>query len=159
MEKVAHVKAQVTRKFNASPERVFDAWLNPEFATRWLFTSPSSDRSGRRVEIDPRIGGQYTIVDRRNGVDFEGDGEYVEIDRPRRLVFTFRIAQLSPTIDTVIVEITPLEQGCQLVLTQEIAVPHKENASTKQVQEMLSSYKKESEKGWSSMFKQLDKMI
>ena len=30
---------QVTRHFDASPERVFDAWLNPLTAGKWLFTT------------------------------------------------------------------------------------------------------------------------
>lgn len=98
-------------------------------------------------------------MNRMKGIDYVGDGEYVEIDRPHRLVFTFRIAQLSSTIDRVIIDIIPLEQGCQLTLTQEIQVPHKENASTGQVQEMLAAYKRSTEKGWSSMFNRLDKIL
>jgi len=159
MEMFAHVKAQVTRKLTASSERVFDAWLNPEFATRWLLTSPSSDRNGRRVELDPRVGGKWVITDRRNGIDYVGDGEYLEIDRPNRLVFTFRIAQLSPTIDRVIVEIVPLEQGCQLTLTQEIVIPHREDAPNEQIREMKAQYKRSTEKGWSSMFNNLEKHL
>ncbi|MBB6675218.1 SRPBCC family protein [Cohnella nanjingensis] len=155
MEKMAHVKAQVTCRFQASPERVFDAWLNPEFATRWLFTSPGSDRIGRRVEMDPRVGGKYVIVDRRNGTDYVGDGEYEEIDRPRRLVFTFRMAQFSPTIDRVIVEIEPLEDGCQLTLVQEIVVPHRPDATSEEVRQMLAACKSETEHGWNEMFDHL----
>lgn len=159
MDKIAHVKAQVTREFKASAEQVFAAWLDPAFATRWLFTSPSSDRKGRVMEIDPTVGGKYRIVDRRKGVDYTGEGEYLEIDRPRRLVFTFRMVQFSPTTDRIVIEIEPLEQGCRLTLTQEIEVPHKVDASADQVREMLAAYKKSTEHGWGKMFKQLDKLL
>ncbi|MCQ6560601.1 SRPBCC family protein [Paenibacillus mendelii] len=159
MTRHAHVKAQVTHRFKASPERVFDAWLNPEFATRWLFTSPTSDPAGRRMEMDARVGGSYTIVDRRNGTDYIGDGEYEEIDRPHRIVFTFRMAQFSEAIDRVIIEIKALESGCELTLTQEITVPHEDSASPKQIQEMLAAYKGSTEKGWTKMFKALEKQL
>lgn len=155
----SQVIARVTRQFDASPERVFDAWLNPEFATRWLFTSPTSDRAGRRMEIDARVGGKYVIADRRDGIDFVGDGEYVEIDRPRRLVFTFRMVQFSPTIDRITVEIATLENGCMLTVTQEITMAHDADAPSEQVQRMLASYKSNIENGWGKMFHELAKHL
>jgi uncharacterized protein YndB with AHSA1/START domain len=78
----------------------------------WLFTSESSEIEGRVVKNDSRVGGKYTIKDRRNGQDYEGDGEYLKIERPRRSVSTFRMAQFSDTIDRIIVEIAQLEKGC-----------------------------------------------
>ena len=72
-----------------------------------------------RVEIDPRVGGRFTIVDRRNGEDVEHTGEYLEIDRPRRLVFTFAVPKYSAVYTKVTVEVEPAAQGCDLTLTQE----------------------------------------
>ena len=40
------------------------------------------------------------------------EGEYLEIDRPRWLVFTFRMPQFSDSEDRVVVEIAPLAEGC-----------------------------------------------
>ena len=71
---------RMTRRFDASPERVFDAWINPETARKWLFTSPTSEHN--RTEIDAHVGGTWTITDRRDGIDYTGLGEYLEIDRP-----------------------------------------------------------------------------
>ena len=45
------------------------------------------------------------IVDRRDGIDYRALGEYLEIDRPRRLVFTFAMPQFSPDFNKVTVEI------------------------------------------------------
>ena len=77
----------VRRIFKASAERVFDAWLDPERARNFLFTHPAKQQIVQ-AEIDPRVGGRYLFVARRNGKDSDHFGEYLEIDRPRRLVFT-----------------------------------------------------------------------
>jgi uncharacterized protein YndB with AHSA1/START domain len=112
----ATAQVKVTRHFNASPERVFDAWLDPQTVGKWLFATPKGQMV--RVEVDARAGGKWIIVDRRNGEDVEHSGEYVEIDRPRRLVFTFRVPKYSSLTTEVTVEIEPAASGCDLTLTQ-----------------------------------------
>jgi uncharacterized protein YndB with AHSA1/START domain len=126
---------RMSRRFAASPERVFDAWLNPETARKWLFASPADEVY--RAEIDARVGGKYTITARRDGTDYTGVGEYLEIDWPRRLVFTFAMPQFAPDIDRIIVEIAPDGDGCVLTLTQEGLPP---------------GYKEATESGWGKMF-------
>jgi uncharacterized protein YndB with AHSA1/START domain len=156
------VVMMVTRRFDASPERVFDAWLDPDMMRKFFFTSdPSLGYSeGQDVRNDPRVGGTYRVMDRRNGVEYVADGEYLEIDRPRRLVFTFRMAQFSDSFDRVVVEIAPLQGGCQLTLTQEIVMPHawlqsvmgKTDPLTPQEIEVgLTQLASKTEKGWSAM--------
>jgi uncharacterized protein YndB with AHSA1/START domain len=84
---------RVTHRFTASAERVFDAWVNPNTAAKWLFTTPTSE--SHETQIDARVGGRWTIVDRRAGTDYKAIGEYLEVDRPRRLAFTFGMPQFS----------------------------------------------------------------
>lgn len=110
----------VTHRYSAPAERVFDAWLDPAIARRFLFTGPGGEVV--RCDIDARPGGRFTIVDRRDGGDIEHVGAYLEIDRPRRLVFTFAVPQFDPTETTVTVEIEPDGDGCRLTLTH-TAVP------------------------------------
>jgi uncharacterized protein YndB with AHSA1/START domain len=135
------VTLQVKRHFSASAERVFDAWLDPERARKFLFATPSGQMI--RVEIDPRVGGAFCFV-RREGDDIEHTGEYLEIDRPRRLVFTFSVPKFSTLSTKVIIDIVPQGTGCELTLTHEGVLP---------------DWAKPTESGWADILATLAKLI
>jgi len=118
--KASDANVSITHRFRHPAERVFDAWLDPTIAARFLFaTEPGSVV---RCEIDARVGGRFTIVDRRaEDGDVLHEGEYLELDRPGRLVFTFGVPKYSPDFDVVTIEITPTPNGCELVLTHQYA--------------------------------------
>jgi uncharacterized protein YndB with AHSA1/START domain len=113
-------KLRITRRFDASIERVFDAWLDPEKAGKWLFATPTGKIV--RVEIDARVGGSFVFT-RRDDEDIEHVGTYLEIDRPRRLVFTFGVPKFSAEITRVTLDLKPLPNGCELTLTHEGVLP------------------------------------
>jgi uncharacterized protein YndB with AHSA1/START domain len=112
------LQVRVTRRFGASAERVFDAFLDPDRARRFMFATAAGQMV--RAEIDPRVGGRFNFTDRRGGEDAVHVGEYLEIDRPRRLVFTFSVDALATEPDRVSIDIVPLETGCELTLTHEM---------------------------------------
>lgn len=112
---------RVTHRFSASAERVFDAWLDPAKARKFLFTTPTGQMV--RAEIDARVGGAFCFVDRRDGEDVEHSGKYLEIDRPRRLVFSFVVPKYSKESTRVTIEIVPEGSGCVLTLTHEGVLP------------------------------------
>ncbi|HYI64123.1 MAG TPA: SRPBCC domain-containing protein [Allosphingosinicella sp.] len=107
---------EVTRRIAAPPERVFDAWLDPDGVGRWLFATPGGTMD--RIEVDPRVGGRFTIVERRGDALAEHMGEYVEIDRPRRLAFDFWTS-FSEERTRVAVTIAANGDGALVTLTHE----------------------------------------
>jgi uncharacterized protein YndB with AHSA1/START domain len=129
---------RMTRAFDATPERLFDAWTQPEVAGKWLMTTPGSE--SHSAKFDLRVGGQWEIVDRRDGVDYRALGEYLEVDRPRRLAFTFGMPQFSPAFNTVTVEIVRDGAGCRMTLIQE---------------ELPLEHIPATEEGWRQMFEVL----
>jgi len=75
--------------FAAAPEAFFDAWTNPEVLERWWAARPTWDSPG--CDVDLRVGGRYVLRmrDDETGHVHVVGGEYREIDRPRRLVYTW----------------------------------------------------------------------
>ena len=70
------------------------------------------------------MGGRFTFTDRRDGEDVIHTGEYLEIDRPRRLAFDFAVPKYSSLVTRVTIEIVPLDSGgCELTLTHEGVLP------------------------------------
>jgi uncharacterized protein YndB with AHSA1/START domain len=138
------VVVRVTRRFDATPERVFDAWLDPATAGRWLFAT--ADGQMQRVQIEARVGGHYAIVERRPNGDAEHFGRYLEIDRPRRLVFTLAMEEDAEQGDRITVEIAADGDGSLLTLTHEMAP---ENAE----------YAKPAESGWTMVLAALARQL
>lgn len=101
------VEVRATRKITASPERVFDAWLDPRIAGRWLFATAS--RPMTVVRIDARVGGAFRFVDRNDGEHIEHAGVYIEIIRLRRLAFTVSLENHRRVITRVVTEIIPMK--------------------------------------------------
>lgn len=108
--------ATVTRTFDLPAERVFDAWIAPEIASRWLFSTPDSEVV--RSEFDVREGGTFVIVDRRADGDAEHRGRYLEVRRPERLVFEFDAGDDYTRVE---VDIAATASGCTLTVTHHMA--------------------------------------
>jgi uncharacterized protein YndB with AHSA1/START domain len=142
MNAEARATVQVKHRFTASSERVFDAWLDPNRAGKWLFATPTGQMV--RVEIDPRVGGKFKFIDRREGEDIDHIGEYLEIDRPRRLAFTFAVPKYSKEFTRVMIDIVPAGGGCELTLTQTGVLPE---------------WAKPSESGWGTILSALAKSL
>lgn len=112
---------RVSRLVSAAPERIFDAWLDADQARTFLFNGRIGDEISS--EIDARVGGAFRVVRPRDGGDVEYWGEFLEIDRPQRLVFSLFVERYAQRDDRVIVEIAPVADQSLLVLTHELSLP------------------------------------
>ncbi len=144
------VEATVTHRFKASAERVFDAWLREDMAREWMkLPVPGfGPMDVRRVEIDARVGGRFTFSDMRAEGEAVHWGYYLEIDRPRTLVFSWFTSAEEEAENSSIVTLTiaPLAAGCEVTLV------HRMDAK-------WAEYVERTEFGWNSMLGKIDALL
>ncbi|WKA58761.1 SRPBCC domain-containing protein [Planococcus shenhongbingii] len=150
------VTLNMARRFNAKSETVFEAWTNPEMMKKWLFTQESTNKVAKS---DLRLGGTWEIVDHRDGVDYRAIGEYVDIIKPNKLVFTFKMPQFSDTEDVIRVFISPVQEMCEMTFSQEIVVLHEEVWTEEDIERAKAEYSTQSEEGWGQMFEGLKQLV
>ncbi len=106
-----------TRVLNATPERVYDAWLVPRTLGMWMFGPRVRDENVVRLEVDPRVGGQFSLKVERHGQVVEHVGEYLQMQRPHRLVFSWAVKGDSDDAPSrVHLDIAASGGGCVLTL-------------------------------------------
>lgn len=107
--------------FEASPERLFAAWTDPDQFVQWF------GPHGMTItfcEFDLRVGGTWRLEAEGLGTRRALSGRYVEIDPPRRLVFTWAwhetgdLATSREHETTVALEFKPVGRRTELTLTQ-----------------------------------------
>lgn len=76
----------LTRIIEATPDRIFKAWTDPEILKQWFVPRPWSVS---HAELDVRPGGSNLIVMRDpEGNEYPNRGVYLEVVENERLVFT-----------------------------------------------------------------------
>jgi uncharacterized protein YndB with AHSA1/START domain len=143
----ADLTVRVTRTFTAAPERVFDAWLQPETIALWMFGHTGLKEEVVHLRTDPRVGGAFSFLVRRGDEEVDHVGHYLEIDRPRRLVFTWTVVPEPEEGSRVTIEIAPAAGGgCALTLTHEIPPAY-------------AKWVKRTEEGWTRLLEALGRGV
>jgi uncharacterized protein YndB with AHSA1/START domain len=111
---------QMKRVLPAPRDRIFRACTAPQELAKWWgpegFTAPS-------VELDVRVGGSYRIaMQPPDGDLFHLAGEFLEVDPPARLTYTFRWEEPDPDDreTTVALSLTDLGESTELALDQRV---------------------------------------
>ena len=105
---------RMTRRFDAAPEQVFDAWVDPALAVRWLFATAM--RPLAHAAIDARVGGGYVLIERDGRRGTRRFGTYLRLVRPSHLAFTMTADDRPDVASSVAVGIEPVRRGCVLTL-------------------------------------------
>lgn len=136
---------KISREFNASADRVFDAWLDPENVGNWLFGT--SDGKGKVSKVDPRVGGHFQIGEMRGDEFANHVGTYHEIKRPNRIVFSYYFETTNEELpSTVMVDIEPTDDGCTVHITHEM-------------DNIYAEYEASAIEGWTMIFDGLQNYI
>ncbi len=103
---------------DAPPERVFQAWIDPQQRLAWW----GDDATYRHTKLDHdlRVGGKWRTEGKNaEGKDFSIFGEYTRIDSPRALGFTWnhRWGGVDMPATHVLVELIPTSSGTHVTLT------------------------------------------
>ena len=111
----------VVRRFIPGPrERVFAAWLDAGSLAQWMRPKGMTDA---RVEANPRVGGKFRIVMIQGREEFEHTGEYLVIQPPARLAFTWISKATDQKSTEVSIEFLEREGGTEVVLTHRLLPP------------------------------------
>jgi len=98
------------RIYNVPPDRVFRAWTDPAELERW--NSPHDGWTLKVLELDLRVGGHYRAAFGPPGEEpyIEND-EYLEITRPKRLVFTETISRAGKVLQQTVCTVELIDLG------------------------------------------------
>jgi uncharacterized protein YndB with AHSA1/START domain len=130
----------VRRQIPFPREQVFAAWLDGASLAQWMRGKGASRAT---VEVDPRVGGKFRIVMHMEQ-DHEHRGEYLAIEPPSLLSFTWisKHTDLLPTVVTI--EFLGRGSGTELVLTHQ-RLPQASVESHRQ--------------GWTTIVRQLEEVL
>ncbi len=144
------IEAKVTHRFKATAEQVYDAWLNPAQVRLWMTSALKGfGLAGdiQRIEIDARVGGKFFFSDLRDGTEARHWGTYLELDRPRKIAFTWIVdenEEANPSVVTLTID--PEAGGCVATIVHEMDAQWIE-------------YMAQTEKGWAGMLHAIETLL
>lgn len=125
---------RITKRLPATPDEVYDAWTDPKSLMQWMTPGPGMSS---KAKMDVRVGGKFHIDMIGEGKTYPHDGEYLRLDRPRVIEFTWISPGTQQQRTVVTVELRPAGDETELTLTHK-AMPTKDAAD-------------QHEKGWTQI--------
>jgi uncharacterized protein YndB with AHSA1/START domain len=115
---VNHATFVVERTYDASPQRVFAAWADPEAKARW-FGNP--DQGVAEYELDFQVGGREFNRGTVEGQEYTYEARYRDIVPDERIVYAYDMhsgeRRISVSLGTVHLE--PQGDGTRLTYTEQ----------------------------------------
>lgn len=119
----------IIHALTAPPEAAFDAWLNPFVMNLWM--ASAADNEIVAIELRPRTGGDFTIVERTGERDIRVCGRFDAV------VPTSHIALTLTDSSGVSVDIIPCASGCELHATTHGRAPERWRAMLDRLARLL----------------------
>lgn len=120
---ISNRQLSMTRIYNAAPGLVFDVYTKPEHLKQWF---GCAEMPLVECQIDLRVGGSYRFVTKGGGHECPLKGEYFEVVRPEKLVYS-QIYDVEPYSSCVaMVTTTFRDLGGKTELTSTIVFPDEE---------------------------------
>jgi uncharacterized protein YndB with AHSA1/START domain len=105
----------VRRRIAATPERLFEAWTRAEELRQWW--GPENVRCVA-AELDLRVGGAYRIANEfPDGRVLWISGEFLRIERPHRLEYTWRVGAANAPLERVSVQFVRRDSETEVIVT------------------------------------------
>jgi uncharacterized protein YndB with AHSA1/START domain len=105
-------RTDVARSYDAKPEQVFDAWVDPVSVKAWL-------AGGEKAIVDAREDGLFFIEMRSGDRNKPHYGRYLRVERPRLLEFTWVSEHTQGKESVVTIELAARDGKTELTLTHE----------------------------------------
>lgn len=102
----------VRRVLAASREEIWTLWTTPEHMPEWML-------DGGSATLDVRVGGRFDLDMHYEGKSYPHHGEYLEIDPPSKLVFTWVCESTQWKASIVTIELVDRDGDTELTLTHE----------------------------------------
>jgi uncharacterized protein YndB with AHSA1/START domain len=107
---------QISRRLNAPPEHVYALWTEPDSIRQWF---GGLETEVRAILMDLRPGGRYSIQVQTETGPATISGEFLEVDPPQRLMYTWQLENdqgTSPNT-TVEVQFLPHDDQTEILLS------------------------------------------
>ena len=105
---MSELTVNITKVVRAPITTVFDAWLDPEMLAQFMRPSPAMALSPTTNEAV--VDGKFEILMQVGEQTIPHSGQYLEIERPNKLVFTW-ISPASTDDSVVTLSFKTVEQG------------------------------------------------
>ena len=134
----------IERHYDAPPERVWQAWTDPQALSRWF--GPGDEQSVTQANVDVRPAGRYTIAFRTpDGEEHRVSGTYEEVVEHRKLSFTWAWQSTPERVSFVTVTFEPDGNGTHMRFRHERFFDR--------------AARDNHERGWTMTFAKLDRLM
>ncbi|NOZ52126.1 MAG: SRPBCC domain-containing protein [Gammaproteobacteria bacterium] len=140
---MTELSISLNKTINAPIEKVFDAWLDAKTLSKFMTPMPGMPEP--KTEADGREGGRFMILMMVDDQEVPHKGEYLEIKRPNKLVFTWE-SPFSTAGSTVTINFTAVDANRTALDFTHVKFPDEESRNNH-------------EGGWAAILAKLNEVI